>query len=174
MWFAVLSLSSSALAGAAIGHPVPTENAFGTSLSYTWGALPVSTTVFDHCNGTYETVTVNETLDPVAGDPIVLPPGQICGLRINLSDRFLLSGTGPSNSTFSLSLGVTQINIPVSPAITVPSDGSSGGTQIRLAAPDWITATLLGLTPNANVTVGATHPLHNQLRDDVRYDSAAW
>jgi hypothetical protein len=163
-----------AQAGTAVGHPVPTKVSTGTGLVYTAGTLPVSTTVFDHCNNTFETVTVNDELDLLAQDPLVIPPGYTCGIRINLSDRFELAGTGPSSSSFELSLGVGYIDIDVDPPIFVDSEGDSDASWIRLAAPNWVTATLLGLDPSEHVVVGATHSLHDQLRDDVRYDSMAW
>jgi hypothetical protein len=163
-----------ALAGSALGHPIPTGIAAGADLVYTAGVLPVSTAVYDHCDGTYETVAVNATLDPVAGDEIVVPPGDICGVRLNLSDRFELTGTGPSGSSFALSLGVVRIDMVVDPPFYVPEDGSSGGTLIELGSADWVTAAALDLDPNEHVTVGATHPLHDQLRNAVRAESTAW
>ncbi|MEQ1506864.1 MAG: hypothetical protein ABMB14_31845 [Myxococcota bacterium] len=167
-------LSLSAHAGSAIGHPVPLEIATGAGLAFTSAAVPVSTVVFDHCDNTTETVSVNATLDPIAGAEIVFPPGNICGLRINLSDRFLLAGTGPSNSAFDLSLGVVRIDIVLDAPVFVPSNGASGGTQLELASADWVTATMLGLDPNEHVTVGATHALHDPLRNAVRAESTGW
>jgi hypothetical protein len=164
----------SAFAGTAVGHPVKTTFAAGTNLSYTWGELPVSTMVVDHCSASDETVTVNETLDPVANDTLLLPPGTICGIQLNLFDRVKLHGTGPSSSTFSLSLGVGQIDIPLDPPIYVDEEGKSDAEWVRLAAANWITATLLDMDPNEHVTVGALHALHDQLRDAIREDSAAW
>lgn len=163
-----------ALASTAVGHPVPTGFAAGDDLVFTSGELPVSTIVFDNCDTTYDTFDVYATLDPVDNDTIVLDNGTICGIRLNLSGRVKLDGTGPSGSSFSLSLGVGHIDMIVDPPIYVPSSGVSGGTFIRLAATDWITADLLDLDPNEFVSVGANHPLHDQLRDAIRYDSNAW
>jgi hypothetical protein len=163
-----------AMAATVVGHPVPTGFAAGTGIAYTSGAMDVSTIVFDRCGAASLTVDYYEILDPVAGDEIVLPAGDVCGVKINLADRLEVYGTGPSNSSFALSLGVPSVDIVVDPAITVAQDGSSGGTGIRLADPNWITATLLDLDPDEHVSVGAGHALHSQLSDAVRYDSLAW
>lgn len=171
----LLFVSGVALAGgSAIGHPVTTQFASGADLVFTESAVPVSTVVFDHCDNTTETVSVDETLDPVAGASIVFPPGWICGLRINLSDRVLLEGTGPSSSTFALSLGVVRIDIVLDDPVFVPSDGSSGGTLVELGSADWVTATILGLDPNEHVSVGANHPLHDTLRNELRAESTGF
>ncbi|MEZ4240565.1 MAG: hypothetical protein R3F59_31300 [Myxococcota bacterium] len=169
-----LGVCPSAMATTVVGHPVPTGIAAGTGLTYTSSILDVKTITYDLCDD--ELVDdLDEVLDPVAGDEIVLPQGEdVCGLTIDLNGRFWVYGTGPSNSTFALSLGVDTIVIDIDPPITVASDGSSGGTGIRLADPNWVTASMLDLDPNEFVGVGAGHTLHDTLRDSVRYDSAAW
>src|SRR5687768_12083274 len=102
-------VSVAALASTAVGHPVPTSFAGGEDLVFTSGELPVSTVVFDRCNSTTETFDVFATLDPVDNDLLTLDTGSICGIRLNLSGRVKLCGTGPSGSSFALSLGVGQI-----------------------------------------------------------------
>lgn len=169
-----LLLSSASLAGTAVGHPVPTTSAVGSGLVYTQGAVPISTMVVDRCDATYDTYDVNATIDPVDHDTITLPAGDICGIQLNLSDRFLLGGYGTSGGTFALSLGVGSIAIPIDPPIHVAADGSTGGSRIRFADVAWVTATMLDLDVNEIVVVGASHPLHDTLRDAVKYDSAAW
>ncbi len=167
-------VSSVSLAGTAVGHPVPTTVAAGSGLVYTQGAVPIATMTVDRCDDTTETFDVDATLDPVDHDTLTLPVGSICGVALHLSDRFLLGGQGSSGGLFALSLGVDTIVIPVDPPIVVPTGGGSGGTALRFAEVDWVTATMLDLDVNEIVVVGATHPLHDTLRDAVELDSAAW
>lgn len=167
-------LSSVSFAGTAVGHPVPTTSAVASGLVFTQGAVPISTMVVDRCDDTFETFDVDQTIDPVDNDTITLPVGSICGIRLNLSDRFLLGGYGTAGGLFAVSLGVGSIDIPIDPAIVVPQSGDSGGSWIRFADVDWITATMIDLEANEIVVVGASHPLHDTLRNAVKYDSAAW
>ncbi|HHO51300.1 MAG TPA: hypothetical protein ENK18_10605 [Deltaproteobacteria bacterium] len=159
-----------AAAATIVGHPHPAEIAAGDGLTYSAGVLPIDHVIYEHCNTSTETVQYDETLDPVAGDPLIVPPGTHCGATIVLSDRFLVSGSG-NGGTFALSLGVGAIVLDIDPPIVVPTDGSSGGTKLRLGIEDWVTVELLDLKPNEQVLVGAAHTLHDDLRDAIRYDS---
>lgn len=171
----VFLLSATALAGGtAVGHPVSVRFASGDGLAFASGALPIGDAIFDHCDGTYETVEVDDALDPVANDALTFPPGDLCGVRLVLTGPVLLAGSGTGGGTFSLSLGVGQIDVPVDPPVYVPSDGSSGGTWVRLAAMDWVTADLLDLDANETITIGASSPLHDDLVDAIQADSRAW
>lgn len=170
----LLGVVLSAFASTVVGHPVPGQVAAGAGLVFQSGVMEVSTIVYDHCAEADETVAFDEVLDPVAGDTIVLTPGPQCNLRVYLADRLDLSGTGPSNSTFDLSLGVGWIDLTFDPPITVPSSGASGGTAYELAFEDWVTASMLGLDPNEHVVVGANHALHTSLRNAVRNGSTLW
>jgi hypothetical protein len=147
--------------------------AAANGLIYTQGALPVSTMVVDRCNGTTETVTVNKTFDPVRNDNITLPLGNICSVTLNLSNRVLVGGAGTAGGMFGLSLDVGSVTIPFDQPITVVAS-STVVRNLQLADTNWVTATLLDLTAQKIVIVGANHALHNQLRDDIKYDSAGW
>ncbi len=165
------ALTVPAVAGTAVGHPHPAEFAPGAGISYTFGAFPVDHIVYEHCDGTTELVQIDAVLDPVAGDPILIPPGTHCGAVVTLSGRLWVAGTGTAGGNFGLSLGVGSLSLDIDPPIVVPGDGSAGGTALRLGDDDWVTATLLSLDPGDNVFVGPNHPLHDQLRDAIRYDS---
>lgn len=176
-WFGAAIVAATGVAAwgsTLVGHPVPTQVASGTGLVYTSGLMAVSSIVYDHCAAADETVDVDEILDPVAGDTIVLTPGQHCKVRLYLSERFELYGTGPSNSDFGMSLGVGFVDLTFDPPVTVPTNGSSGGTAIELGYPDWVTASSLGLDPNEHLTIGAGSSLHDSLRSAIRNGSDAW
>lgn len=167
-----------ASAGTVAGHPVTTGFAPGSGLVYTGGALPISTLTVDHCDGTFETVAVDATIDPVAHDPIGLPEGYVCALTITLSSGGVvaLDGYASANAnTFALDLtGVGAIEITVDPAVYVPDAGLPGGpTGIRFGDVNWITASGLGLV-NGSVTIDDQHTLHDTLRDAIRDDSLMW
>jgi hypothetical protein len=169
----VLFCLASAFAGTVVGHPVPTGTAVAPGITWQWGELPVSTVVYDHCGST-ETGDIDATLDPIDHDTLPLTAGYLCGLRINLSDPYVVYGTGNSGGTVSLTLNVQQIDMVIDPPIFVPSNLSSGGTGIRLADTGWISAAMIDLDPNEDIVIGPGHALHAELRDAVRYDSETW
>jgi hypothetical protein len=166
----LLLFASLALSSASIGHPVAGILASGTGLTVDFAELPVQYLTVDRCDDTTETFEVMEVLDLVAGDTITLPEGDICGLQLDLGGRLHVAGDGNSGGSFSLSLAVGVINIPVSPALEVVS-GSSAAIAVRIADPNWITAAGLGLS-SGHVHVGPSSTLHDGLRDSVRWDSA--
>jgi hypothetical protein len=176
--FAVFALSTFfatvAFAGTLVGHPIPTCSGQADGIVWSWGQLPVSTVVYDHCGAPDETVDYDETLDPVANDLLVLTPGYHCGVTVNLDGRYILAGQGVAGGHVGLSLGVGTIHLEFDPPVFVPTNGSSGGTGIRLADPNWITAAMIDLDDGETIVIGANHALHDTLRDAVRYDSTAW
>lgn len=164
-------LAATAFASSSIGHPVNTGIAAGTGLTFDFAELPVHSMIVDRCDDTFETFEVMEVIDLIAGDPITLPEGDICGVQLTLGGRLNASGDGTSGGTFSLSLVVGSIQIPVDPPLEVVDD-TSAALGIRIAEPNWVTATLLGLTSGNHVHVGPAHSAHDTLRDHVRWDSA--
>jgi hypothetical protein len=164
-----LLLIATAAASSSIGHPVPTTLAGGTGITLDFAELPVHSMVVDRCDTTTETFEVMEVIDLHAGDPLTLPEGDICGVQLVLGGRLHASGSG-SGGTFSLSLAVGQITIPVSPALEVV-DGDSDATLVRIAESGWITATSLSLSSGTHVHIGPASGLHDGLRDSVRWDS---
>ena len=163
-------VSALALASTSIGHPVTTGIAPGSGLTFDFAELPVHTMTVDRCDDTTETFEVTEVLDLVAGDTLTLPNGAICGVTLDLGGRLNASGDGTSGGSFSLSLIVGQVSIPVDPPLSVVS-GSSAALGVRFADPNWVTATALGLS-SGHVHIGPNHAAHDSLRDAVRWDSA--
>ncbi len=163
---------SAALAGTYFGHPVGTQVAHDTSVAITFAEAPVHSLTVDRCDSTTETFEVMEVVDLVAGDPLTLPEGAICGVRLDLGGRIHVQGeaaSGAAGGTFSLSLAVGQVFLDVDPSLTV-SGGSSPATAVRFADTTWLAA--LPLTPGSHLHVNPSHPQHDGLRDGVRDDSA--
>jgi hypothetical protein len=167
-----LSFSSLALASTVIGHPTGTSIAHDAGVDILFAEVPVHTMTVDRCDDTFDTYEVGEVLDLVAGDPLTLPEGDICGVRLDLAGRMHVYGQDPagaSGGTFSLSLAVGQVFLEVDPALTV-SGGTSPATAVRFADSSWLAS--LPLTPGAHLHVNPSHPQHGTVRDGVRDDSA--
>jgi hypothetical protein len=166
---APLLVSNIALAGGvAVGHPV--EFSGGTGIALASGYLPVSSLVFDRCDGTYTTTAVNANVDAVNGGEIMVPDGLTCGIRINLSGPAHLEGSG-NGGTFTADITATYIHVEVETPIHVV-DGTSNASLVQLASPDWITATNLGLSSGTHVVIDSSSTIHPTLRDRLRASSA--
>jgi hypothetical protein len=156
--------------GVIIGHPVTTQFAPGTGLTYTSGSISVTDQIVYFCNGSQLTIPVDDVLS--LGDTVLLPAtGWVCAIDLQLLDDVLLSGTGAGGS-FTLSLDVPVIEIEVDPPVYVASNGASDADVLRLGAPNFVTATLLQLGPGITRNVGPGHALHDGLAASIRYDGA--
>lgn len=164
-----LALAPVALASVGQGHPVPLRFAAGAGLTYTSGSISIADEIVHFCDDTTQTYDVDEIVD--IGDPIVLPPGEICGVELVLDAPIALAGTG-SGGTFSLGLDAGTIVLTLDPSLTVSQQETSDADFVELASPDWITATSLQMQQGVHRSVTYGHTLHAQLRGDVLGDSA--
>lgn len=164
-----------AQAGVLVGHPVDVVLADTDGLTFSSATLPVAQAQYTACSGsTVQIVPVNDDLDLLTPDTVTIPVGVWCDMRLVLSARLVGSGSGTAGGTFDVSLGVGWIDIAFASPVVVAADGSSDVDGIELAAEDWMTATMIGLTAGNHVSIGASHTLHDTLRDAVREDSTIW
>lgn len=169
-FLSLLLVSGARADGVIIGHPISTQFAAGSGLTYTSGSISVTDEVVRFCDDSELTIPIDDTL--AIGDTVLLPAGEICGVALFLDGPVLLAGTGNAGGSFTLSLSLSVIEIEVDPPIEVSSTGGSDADALELGAPDFVTASLLQLGPGITRNVTSGHPLHDTLKASVRYDSS--
>lgn len=151
-------------AGTAIGHP-DIHGAVGPDLVIDTFQVQVSWVVLRRCNGTFTTVTVDDTL--AEGNVLTLPSGCFDRLWID-AEEVAVTGTG-LGGTFALTLAPGVVAVALEDDLLVP--GTAPAT-LRFADDGWISGSLLDLAPGVHRVVGPGHPLYAPLGDALREGSA--
>ncbi|MEN0061776.1 MAG: hypothetical protein AAGA48_06465 [Myxococcota bacterium] len=156
-----------------IGHPVPALIEPHPSVRYLAAEVDVDRLELVDCNGNHVTKPVSSRVDLLSPDNIHVPQGDWCTATMVLGGPIEVSGDDPVNGgQFSLKIGVGAIflDLPAMVSIYQPPQ-TTAATTFKLGSPGWITSAMLALGPGKTVVVDAVHPLHDQLRDSLRFTS---
>jgi hypothetical protein len=151
-------------AATAIGHP-DVHFADATDLTFDTFAVWVEDLQLRRCDGQPLTVEVDALVE--AGDPLPLPTGCFDRLRLHTT---WLAATGSGNGgTFELDLAPGEIDVQLPAAFAIPGTLAS---SLVLGEPDWVTASMLGLSAGIHRTVDSGDTLYAPLSLAIRDDSA--
>jgi len=152
-----------------VGHPVPWLMEPDPTVEIDYAEAPVAKLVLVDDLGESHVEELYTTFDLLDSSTIDMPPGTWMEATVVLDGPIRVGGTG-NDGSFHLELDVEQIVLqmpdPVCTVDEVPT------TALHIGGPSWLTAARLGLQSGQHLIVDATHALHDDLRDSVRYDSS--
>lgn len=148
-------------AGTAVGNPtgLTLDTAAGTGLAYTSAVAEVDAIVVTDRKGVVTTVAVDDRFDLLGGTRVEVPLADAARVAVRFGGPVEITGASPAGDTFALSLDVDSLEV----SLAAPT-GELPDAVLRLGAPGWLTADVLGLD-GADVAVSAGDPLHDVLVD---------
>ncbi|MES2638491.1 MAG: hypothetical protein V4850_03390 [Myxococcota bacterium] len=163
-------LVSGAHAGTAVGNPTgfTLDTAPGAGLSFDSAVAEVESIVVTDRKGVIWTLPVDAPFDLLGGTRVEVPLADAAQVRVVFSGPLVYSGEGPEDTRFTLALTVPSVDL----AIVAPP-GELPDAVLRLGAPDWATATMLGLGAG-RADVGAGDLLHDTLADALAGGAALY
>jgi hypothetical protein len=165
-----LLLVSGAHAGTAVGNPTgfTLDTAPGAGLSFDSAVAEVDSIVVTDRKGVTWTLPVDGPFDLLGGTRVEVPLADAAQVRVVFAGPLVIVGEGPDDTRFTVALTVPSIDL----AIAAPP-GEVADAVLRLGAPDWATATMLGLGTGP-ADVDTDDPLHDTLADALAGGAALY
>ncbi len=155
-------------AGTSVGNPTEMVVRVADSIDVVLdqAELPLREVVVTYTDGTWQAISVDRTLDVLAGDPFTIPAGQWQSLVLTTDAPMTLSGqTGPTGDPADLVLDVTDI---VLVARVARAPGDTEAHVVELASPGWLDGDAAGFDPTGPVTVAPGDAVHDHLALTLR------
>ena len=135
-------------------------------------SLPIFKLHLTPCGGgSVQHYTINQTVTLTNG--LSFPQGSWCGIDIELSGDFTLSGLTPSGHALSITLAADTLSLSQTDDLVVNTSASTEDAVVELLAPDWYADEIAPyVTYGVPVTIGTGHARHAALVGSIEQGSA--
>lgn len=160
--------------GTSVGNPGGLRLSMGavSGATATQARIAVTELVWLECGGDPGVGRlVNRSLDLLAPELLVAPPGTWCGVEVVPAAPLVLDLDGDAGGTAGLRLELGLATVESATGFTVDETVE---LALELGAAGWLTAEELGLEPGAEVTVAPGDPTHDGLARRARSTSGLY